>query len=40
MDHWRNFEPWLGPMKEALGEVLDRYPAVPAFPTSVDMQLN
>ena len=30
-DHYRHFEPWLGPLKEALGDVLDRYPAVPAF---------
>ena len=20
LDQWRNFEPWLGPLKEALGE--------------------
>jgi tetratricopeptide (TPR) repeat protein len=26
---WRNYEPWLGPLKEALGPVLDAYPAVP-----------
>jgi len=29
VDHWRNFEPWLGPLKEALGPVLDAYPDVP-----------
>ena len=29
IDHWRHFEPWLEPLKAALGEVLDRYPAVP-----------
>jgi predicted Zn-dependent protease len=29
VDHWRHFEPWLGPLKEALGEVLDVYPEVP-----------
>jgi len=23
--HWRNYEPWLGPLKEALGEALTRY---------------
>ena len=23
---WRNFEPWLDPLKQALGPVLDRYP--------------
>jgi len=27
--HWRNFEPWLGPLKEALGQVLDAYPQAP-----------
>jgi hypothetical protein len=31
LDHWRNYEPWLGPLKEALGPVWDRYPAVPDF---------
>jgi len=29
LDHWRTFEPWLGPLKDALGPVLDAYPAVP-----------
>ena len=29
-DHWRHYEPWLGPLKAALGPVLDHYPAVPA----------
>ena len=36
MDHWRHYEPWLGPLKEALGPVLDLYPAVPVFAPSVD----
>ena len=31
MDRWRHYEPWLGPLKEALGSVLERYPAVPDF---------
>jgi predicted Zn-dependent protease len=31
VEHWRNFEPWLGPLKESLGNVLDTYPAAPAF---------
>jgi len=31
VDHWRHFEPWLGPLKEALGPVLDAWPGVPAF---------
>ena len=30
-DHWRNYEPWLGPLKAALGPVLDAYPDAPAF---------
>ena len=29
MDHWRHFEPWLGPLKAALGPVLESYPAMP-----------
>jgi tetratricopeptide (TPR) repeat protein len=28
-DHWRNYEPWLGPLKAALGPVLDAYPDAP-----------
>lgn len=31
VDHWRHFEPWLGPLKEALGPVLDSYPEAPEF---------
>lgn len=30
VDHWRHFDPWLGPLKDALGEVLEKYPEVPA----------
>ena len=27
LDQWRNYEPWLGPLKDALGpEILERYP--------------
>ncbi len=29
LDQWRHYEPWLGPLKTALGSVLHRYP-VPA----------
>ncbi|MFZ1007145.1 MAG: sulfotransferase, partial [Candidatus Sulfotelmatobacter sp.] len=29
LEHWRNFEPWLEPLKEALGPVLTAYPAAP-----------
>ena len=32
VERWRPFEPWLGPLKEALGPVLDAYPDVPEFP--------
>lgn len=35
LDHWRQFEPWLDPLKKALGPVLERYPAVPDFRRSV-----
>lgn len=40
MDHWRHFEPWLGPLEKALGSVLDSYPAVPNFPPSVDLSIR
>jgi tetratricopeptide (TPR) repeat protein len=26
LEHWRHYEPWLGPLKQALGEALTRYP--------------
>jgi hypothetical protein len=29
VDHWRHFEPWLDPLKAALGPVLDAYPDAP-----------
>jgi tetratricopeptide (TPR) repeat protein len=29
VDHWRHYEPWLDPLKAALGPVLDTYPAAP-----------
>jgi tetratricopeptide (TPR) repeat protein len=28
-DHWQNYEAWLGPLKAALGPVLDAYPDAP-----------
>jgi hypothetical protein len=31
VDRWRDYEPWLGALKSALGPVLDAYPDVPAF---------
>lgn len=33
MDKWRDYAPWLGPLRQALGPVLDAYPAVPPQPT-------
>jgi tetratricopeptide (TPR) repeat protein len=27
LDQWRKYEPWLGPLREALGDALDRYRA-------------
>ena len=29
VDHWRNYEPWLGPLIKSLGSVLAAYPSVP-----------
>ena len=29
IEQWQHFEPWLGPLKTSLGDVLDAYPAVP-----------
>ncbi len=31
IDQWRHYEPWLDPLKTALGAVLEVYPAVPEF---------
>jgi hypothetical protein len=31
LDHWRNFEQWLGPLRRALGNVVDSYPDAPLF---------
>lgn len=31
LDQWRHYEPWLQPLKTALGPVLDAYPGVPEF---------
>lgn len=31
MGHWRNYEEWLGPLKQELGPVLGSYPEVPKF---------
>jgi predicted Zn-dependent protease len=31
LEQWRHYEPWLGPLRDALGPVLSEYPAVPDF---------
>jgi hypothetical protein len=31
VEQWRHYEPWLDPLKKALGSVLDAYPDVPVF---------
>ncbi|HET7126629.1 MAG TPA: tetratricopeptide repeat protein, partial [Lysobacter sp.] len=31
IDHWRHYEAWLGPLRAALGPVLDAYPRAPSF---------
>lgn len=31
LDQWRNYEPWLAPLKDALGDVLSAYPQAPRF---------
>jgi hypothetical protein len=35
MDRWRHYERWLGPLKDALGAVLECYPSIPEFMPSV-----
>jgi hypothetical protein len=32
VDHWRNYQPWLGPLEASLGDAATLYPAVPVFP--------
>jgi len=27
VEQWRNYEPWLGPLRQALGDLVERYPA-------------
>jgi predicted Zn-dependent protease len=36
IDHWRHYEAWLGPLKEALSPVLEWYPEVPDFALSAE----
>jgi len=39
VDQWRSFEPWLDPLKAALGPVLTSYPASPAFAVPSDVRV-
>lgn len=31
IDHWRHYEPWLGPLKDAIGPLVDACPGLPAL---------
>jgi hypothetical protein len=31
LEHWRHYEPWLDPLRSALGAVLPAYPRAPEF---------
>jgi tetratricopeptide (TPR) repeat protein len=37
---WQNYEPWLEPLKAALGPVLTAYPAVPIFDSPMQMSMT
>ncbi|HWA02115.1 MAG TPA: sulfotransferase [Rhizomicrobium sp.] len=32
LEQWRRFDPWLGPLRDALGRIVDAYPAAPPQP--------
>jgi predicted Zn-dependent protease len=40
IDHWKHYDPWLGPLRTALGPVLDCYPAVPDFALADDLRIS
>jgi tetratricopeptide (TPR) repeat protein len=40
VEHWRNFDPWLGPLRAALGPVLDAYPDAPPLSMLLQPQRN
>jgi hypothetical protein len=40
LDHWKNFEPWLAPLRTELGFVLETYPAVPRFYSQLHTKLG
>jgi len=31
LEHWRHYEPWLGPLKAVLGPIAEAYPDIPAL---------
>jgi hypothetical protein len=31
LEHWRHFDPWLGPLRDSLGPLVQTYPLVPKF---------
>src|SRR5256885_15536924 len=33
VDQWRHYEAWLGPLREALGDLVERYPSFPRTAT-------
>ena len=35
VEQWRNYEPWLGPLRSALGPVLESYPEAPGSRASI-----
>jgi tetratricopeptide (TPR) repeat protein len=38
LDHWRQYEPWLDPLKSSLRSVMELYPEVPQFDVRLDLQ--
>ena len=34
VEQWQHYEPWLGPLREALGDLIDRYPGTAATPVA------
>lgn len=36
VEHWQNFEPWLGPLKDILGPIVASYPQPPVVPEPQD----
>ena len=39
-EQWRRYEPWLGPLKEELGYVLERYPEAPEYFAEIHARWN